>query len=59
MLTHVHKVFAGLRWVWVRMHKVFAGLRWVSEFGAFGKMKCLFSIAPDAKFLVVCTFEQG
>ena len=19
MLTHVHKVFAGLRWVWVRM----------------------------------------
>ena len=28
-------------------------------FGAFGKMKCLFSIAPDAKFLVVGTFEQG
>ena len=37
MLTHVHKVCVGLRWVWVPL-----------GFGAFGKMKCLFSIAPDA-----------
>ena len=28
-------VFAGLRWVWV-------------QFGAFGKMECLFSMAPEA-----------
>ena len=28
-------VFVGLRWVWVPL-------------GAFGKMECLFSIAPDA-----------
>ena len=47
MLTHVHKVFCRV--------EMGLGL----GFGAFGKMKCIFSIAPDAKFLVVGTFEQG
>ena len=46
-LTHIHEVvFAGLRWVWVPLSP--SRLANSAGFGAFGKMECLFSIAPDA-----------
>ena len=44
VLAHFTKevVFLGLREVWVERGVVFLGLR----FGAFEKIKCIFSIAP-------------
>ena len=64
---------SSMGWLWYRRlghvgmkqlnklikHDLVRGLVMFSMLGAFGKMKCLFSIARDAKFLVVGTFEQG
>ena len=46
MLTHAHKVFVGLRWVWVPL-------------GAFKKIECLFSIAPDANSWWLAHLSKG
>ena len=45
MLTHVHKVFAGFALLII--------------FDAFGKMKCLFSIAPDANSWWLAHWSKG
>ena len=52
-------VFAGVRWVWVPLSLPPSLRIRENGFGAFGKMECLFSIAPDANSWWLAHWSKG